>query len=70
MSYAGLFSVPLNSFLFKVHMFKKNIFWINFDEFGKNFVILRVYGQNMIDKCYLNACVISRFSFLICMARR
>ena len=47
----------------------KKIFWINFDVFRKNFVILRVSGQNIIGKCYLNVCAAPIFSFLICKAR-
>ena len=53
-------------YFFKIGMLKRNIFWINFDVFRKNFVILRISGQNIIGKCYLNVYVASIFSFLIC----
>ena len=54
--------------LFKIHMIKRNIFWINFGVFGKNFVILRVSGQNIIRTCYLNSyaayCIHTKYPLL------
>ena len=68
--YEGLFGSPFIFILFKFHMFKRGYFWINFDVLRRNFVILRISGWNIIGMYYLNACVVSSFSFLVYMARR
>ena len=42
--YEGLFSFPFILFYLKFICLKEDIFWINFDVFGKNFINLRVSG--------------------------
>ena len=77
--YRGLFGLPLLQYIY-IYIYIYNIYIYiyiyiyiildNFDVIWKNFVILGVSGWNIIGKYYLNACLISAFSFLIWVARR
>ena len=57
----GPFQLSIILFYLNFTCLKEDNFWINFDVFGKNFIILRVSGWNIICKYYLNACVVSAF---------
>ena len=61
----GLYQI-LRPFQLSIHFCSdftclKGYFWINFDVLGKNFVMLRVSGQNINGKYYSNACMVSLF---------